>query len=34
LMAGEGWEEVARSVAEWLDSVDVPQAARTEATVS
>jgi pimeloyl-ACP methyl ester carboxylesterase len=34
LMAGEGWEEVARSVADWLDSVDVPQAARTEATIS
>ena len=34
LMAGEGWEEVAGSVADWLDSVDVPQAARTEAAVS
>jgi pimeloyl-ACP methyl ester carboxylesterase len=34
LMAGEGWEEVAQSVADWLDSVDVPQAARTEAVVA
>jgi pimeloyl-ACP methyl ester carboxylesterase len=33
LMAGEGWEEVARSVADWLDSVEAPQAARTEAAV-
>jgi pimeloyl-ACP methyl ester carboxylesterase len=34
LMAGEGWEEVAESVANWLDSVDAPQAARAEAAVS
>jgi pimeloyl-ACP methyl ester carboxylesterase len=34
LMAGNGWEEVAASVANWLESVETPQAARTEAAVS
>jgi pimeloyl-ACP methyl ester carboxylesterase len=34
LMAGKGWEEVAESVASWLDSVGAPStAARAEATV-
>ena len=34
LMAGKGWEEVAESVGNWLESVDTPNAARTEAPVS
>jgi pimeloyl-ACP methyl ester carboxylesterase len=34
LMAGKGWEEVAESVASWLDSVGAPSTARTEATAS
>jgi pimeloyl-ACP methyl ester carboxylesterase len=34
LMAGEGWEEVAESIAGWLDSVDTPSSARAETTVS
>jgi pimeloyl-ACP methyl ester carboxylesterase len=34
LMAGKGWEEVARSVADWLDSVDTPQPALAQAAVS
>jgi pimeloyl-ACP methyl ester carboxylesterase len=34
LMAGNGWEEVAASVANWLESVETPQVARTEAAVS
>ena len=34
LMAGNGWEDVAASVANWLESVETPQAARTEAAVS
>jgi len=33
-MAGNGWEEVAASVANWLESVEAPQVARTEAAVS
>jgi pimeloyl-ACP methyl ester carboxylesterase len=34
LMAGDGWEEVAGSVANWIESVGAPQAAHPETPVS
>jgi pimeloyl-ACP methyl ester carboxylesterase len=33
LMAGEGWEEVAESVGNWIESVSVPNTAPAEASV-